>query len=62
MKTALQIFEENEKKKCCLNCAKLIVKNNAAGHINFCKNSGKIVLDMFLNSGNLRDCDFEEKR
>lgn len=29
MKTALQIFEENEKKECCLNCAKLIVKNTA---------------------------------
>ncbi len=26
MKTALQKFEEAEKKECCINCAKLIVK------------------------------------
>lgn len=44
-------------KLCEIDCKKTIT-----GHINFCENSGKIILDMFLDSGKLMDCDFEEKR
>ena len=50
-KTPLQIFEERNEKDCCLNCKKLIVKQTDAGHINFCGETGKIILDMFLDIG-----------
>ena len=60
-KTPLQMFEESHKEKCCLNCKKLIVKNTKNGHINFCGHCGKIILDMHLGSGNMRDCEFERK-
>lgn len=59
--TPLEIFESREKKECCLTCEKLIVKNTEKGHINFCRNSGKIVLDMFLECGNLKGCDYVRK-
>lgn len=42
-KTALQRFEERNEKACCLNCE--------TGHINFCGESEKIILDMFLDVG-----------
>lgn len=45
-KTPLQIFEERNEKDCCLNCGKLIVKQTDAGHINFCGETGKIILDI----------------
>lgn len=61
MKTPLQIFEEQQEKECCLTCARLIVKQTVKGRINFCGHSGKIVLDMFLESGKLRDCDYQRK-
>lgn len=60
-KTPLQIFEERNEKDNCLNCAKLIIKHTPTGHINFCGESGKIILDMFLTSGRLRDCKHERK-
>lgn len=60
-KTALQMFEERQQKECCLTCSKLIVKQTAKGYINFCGHCGKIILDMFLECGNLRDCEYEEK-
>lgn len=60
-KTALQIFEERNKKECCLSCSNLIVKKTSKGHINFCGHSGKIVLDMFLESGNLKNCKYRGK-
>lgn len=50
-KTALQRFEERNEKACCLNCEKLIVKHTKTGHINFCGESEKIILDMFLDVG-----------
>lgn len=61
MKTALQIFEEREQRQCCLRCQKMIEKQGTTQKIFFCGQSGKIILPMFLDSGNLRDCDFEEK-
>ena len=61
MKTALQIFEEREQKTCCLICSKLIEKKGKSGKIYFCGHSGKIILPMFLDSGNLRDCNFESQ-
>lgn len=60
-KTPLQMFEENQKKECCLTCTKLIVKQTPKGHINFCGHCGKIILDRFLESGKLRDCDYQRK-
>lgn len=61
-KTPLQIFEERGHKECCLNCSKLIVKQTDKGHINFCGHCGKIILDMFLDCGNLRDCEYERRK
>lgn len=60
-KTPLQMFEERNKKECCLNCENLIVKQTDKGHINFCGYCGKIILDRFLDCGNLRDCEYERK-
>lgn len=61
-KTALQIFEERNEKDCCLNCKKLIVKQTDAGHINFCGETGKIILDMFLDVGtHFPKCKYERK-
>lgn len=62
MKTALQIFEEREQKQCCRQCSKLIEKQGVAQKIYFCGHSGKIILPMFLDSGNLGKCCFERKR
>lgn len=61
-KTPLQIFEERNEKDCCLNCKKLIVKQTDAGHINFCGETGKIILDMFLDVGtHFPKCKYERK-
>lgn len=61
-KTPLQIFEERNEKDCCLNCKKLIVKQTDAGHINFCGETGKIILDMFLDTGtHFPKCKYERK-
>lgn len=61
-KTPLQIFEERNEKECCLNCKKLIVKQTDAGHINFCGETGKIILDMFLDVGtHFPKCKYERK-
>ena len=61
-KTPLQIFEERNEKDCCLNCGKLIVKQTDAGHINFCGETGKIILDMFLDVGtHFPKCKYERK-
>lgn len=61
-KTPLQIFEERNEKDCCLNCGKLIVKQTDAGHINFCGETGKIILDMFLDVGtHFPKCKHERK-
>lgn len=61
-KTPLQIFEERNEKDCCLNCKKLIVKQTDAGHINFCGETGKIILDMFLDIGtHFPKCKYERK-
>ena len=61
-KTALQRFEERSGKACCLNCEKLIVKHTKRGHINFCGQSEKIILDMFLDVGtNLSGCKYARK-
>lgn len=60
-KTPLQIFEERVQRKSCVTCAKLIVKPTPCGHINFCGHCGKIILDRFLDCGNLSDCDYEER-
>ena len=49
-------------KDCCLNCKKLIVKQTDAGHINFCGETGKIILDMFLDVGtHFPKCKYERK-
>lgn len=61
MKTPLQIYEERVKRKSCMTCSKLIVKETPNGHINFCGYCGKIILDRFLDCGNLRDCEYEER-
>lgn len=62
-KTPLQIFEERNEKACCLNCKKLIVKQTDAGHINFCGETGKIILDMFLDVGtHFPKCKYERKK
>lgn len=61
MKTPLQIYEERVKQKSCMTCSKLIVKQTTNGHINFCGHCGKIILDRFLDCGNLRDCWYEER-
>lgn len=56
-KTPLQIFEERND-----NCKKLIVKQTDAGHINFCGETGKIILDMFLDVGtHFPKCKYERK-
>ena len=61
-KTALQRFEERNEKACCLNCKKLIVKQTDAGHINFYGETGKIILDMFLDVGtHFPKCKYERK-
>lgn len=61
-KTALQRFEERNEKACCLNCEKLIVKHTKTGHINFCGESEKIILDMFLDVGtNFAGCKYARK-
>nr|DAX11758.1 MAG TPA: hypothetical protein [Bacteriophage sp.] len=61
-KTALQMFEERNEKACCLNCEKLIVKHTKTGHINFCGESEKIILDMFLDVGtNFPGCKYARK-
>lgn len=61
-KTPLQIFEERNEKACCLNCGKLIVKHTKTGHINFCGESEKIILDMFLDTGtNFSGCKYARK-
>ena len=61
-KTALQMFEERNEKACCLNCEKLIVKHTKTGHINFCGESEKIILDMFLDTGtNFSGCKYARK-
>lgn len=61
-KTALQRFEERSGKACCLNCEKLIVKHTKRGHINFCGESEKIILDMFLDVGtNFSGCKYARK-
>lgn len=61
-KTALQMFEERNEKACCLNCEKLIVKHTKTGHINFCGESEKIILDMFLDVGtNFSGCKYARK-
>lgn len=61
-KTALQIFEEQNEKACCLNCEKLIVKQTKTGHINFCGESEKIILDMFLDVGtNFSGCKYVKR-
>lgn len=61
-KTALQRFEERNEKACCLNCEKLIVKHTKTGHINFCGESEKIILDMFLDVGtNFSGCKYARK-
>lgn len=61
-KTPLQIFEERNEKDCCLNCGKLIAKQTDAGHINFCGETGKIILDMFLDVGtHFPKCKHERK-
>ena len=61
-KTPLQTFEERNEKDCCLNCKKLIVKQTDAGHINFCGETGKIILDMFLDVGtHFPKCKYERK-
>lgn len=61
-KTPLQIFEERNEKACCLNCEKLIVKHTKTGHINFCGESEKIILDMFLDTGtNFSGCKYARK-
>ena len=60
-KTPLQIFEEKERKECCLNCSNLIVKQTEKGHINFCGHCGKVILDMFLDCEHLRDCRYVRK-
>ena len=46
----------------CLNCEKLIVKHTKTGHINFCGESEKIILDMFLDVGtNFSGCKYARK-
>lgn len=61
-KTALQRFEERNEKACCLNCEKLIVKHTKTGHINFCGESEKIILYMFLDVGtNFSGCKYARK-
>lgn len=60
-KTPLEMFEEQENKKCCRTCAKLITKNTDTGIIHFCGECGKIVLERFLDCGNIRDCQYEKK-
>lgn len=61
-KTALQRFEERNEKACCFNCEKLIVKHAKTGHINFCGESEKIILDMFLDVGtNFSGCKYARK-
>lgn len=61
-KTALQRFEERNEKACCLNCEKLIVKHTKTGHINFCGESEKIILDMLLDVGtNFSGCKYARK-
>ena len=61
-RTTIQIFEERNEKDCCLNCKKLIVKQTDAGHINFCGETGKIILDMFLDVGtHFPKCKYERK-
>lgn len=60
-KTPLEMFEEQENKQCCRTCANLIVKNTDKGIIHFCRECGKIVLEMFLDCGNVRDCQYERK-
>ncbi len=61
MKTPLQMFEEKEKKECCLQCSKLIEKQGKNGKIYFCGHCGKIILERFFDCGNLSDCRFERK-
>ena len=60
-KSPLQMFEEKYNNQCCRNCEKLIVKQTETGHINFCGNCGKIILDRFLDGGKMRDCAYEKK-
>lgn len=51
-KTALQRFEERNE----------IVKHTKTGHINFCGESEKIILDMFLDVGtNFSGCKYARK-
>lgn len=61
-KTPLQMFEEMQSKKSCCNCGNLIAKQGVNGvMIYFCGYCGKIVLEMFLDCGNLRDCKWKKK-
>lgn len=61
-KTPLQVFKEMEQRKSCLTCENLITKTVKTGkRVNFCGYCGKIILDRFLDCGNLKDCDYKRK-
>jgi hypothetical protein len=50
------------KRSAVLTAKKLIVKQTDAGHINFCGETGKIILDMFLDVGtHFPKCKYERK-
>ena len=60
--TPLQRFEELNEKASCDIFEKLIVKHTKTGHINFCGESEKIILDMFLDVGtNFSGCKYARK-
>lgn len=59
MKTPLQMFEEREQKKCCLQCDKLVEKQGTTQIIYLCGQSGKIILPMFLDVKRIKDCGYE---
>lgn len=59
MKTSLQILNEKEQEKCCLQCDKLIEKQGATQIIYLCGQSGKIILPIFLDTKRIRDCGYK---
>lgn len=59
MKTPLQILNEKEQEKCCLRCKKLLQNQGTTQTIYLCRQSGKIILPMFLEAKRISDCGFE---
>lgn len=59
MKTPLQILNEKEQKKCCLQCDKLVEKQGITQIIYLCGQSEKIILPMFLDIKRIKDCGYK---